>query len=619
MPTLGISRGNGHLLTEDKRRLAVIGSVPVESQPTKPSLDKGEPVLPGYYTMPEKTTEISAIIPAHGEILSLIYQQQQNKHIRALPGPSPNMDEPDMDHLANFTFYIFSVVIAVLLAVGVTWYMSIKHRKQVVSATSAAQTHRSVASVEKDENGRRVYHVGKLQFYPDVILGYGSAGTIVYEGNFDSRRVAVKRLVPELCGLAEKEAQLLRLSDKHSNVIRYFLTEQDSHFCYLALELAAGTLADFVEGNLQHNFSLTTLEIIEQALHGLQHLHGLGIVHRDLKPHNVLISMPHSKDGPPRALISDFGLCKRISHTSSWVAKTSSMGRTIGGTEGWIAPEILRRCFSNEKESDEQLDVVMKPNAPAVTAAVDIFSAGCLIYYALTKGKHPFGEPIKRQVNIQAGKADFFELVKMGMYPAKDLVEWMVTIEPHKRPTVHEVLAHPMFWPAAKQLGFLLDISDRLEKVKPEDRCPALINLERNSSIIVNHDWRKHVGDELQAELRSRRSYRGNSVRDLLRAIRNKKHHYQELSEEMKATLGEIPNGFLSFFTSRFPKLLIHVYRSSSCLGDEPLLSCYYHKTSLKPNPKSAPSDLCHQPDKEQEEEESEEEEKKENKESEKL
>ena len=35
--------------------------------------------------------------------------------------------------------------------------------------------------------------------------------------------------------------------------------------------------------------------------------------------------------------------------------------------------------------------------------AVDIFSSGCLIYYILTKGKHPFGDgDMIRQTNIES-------------------------------------------------------------------------------------------------------------------------------------------------------------------------------------------------------------------------
>ena len=40
------------------------------------------------------------------------------------------------------------------------------------------------------------------------------------------------------------------------------------------------------------------------------------------------------------------------------------------------------------------------------TCAVDIFSAGCVLYFAVTNGKHPFGDSLKRQSNIMGG--DFY-------------------------------------------------------------------------------------------------------------------------------------------------------------------------------------------------------------------
>lgn len=47
---------------------------------------------------------------------------------------------------------------------------------------------------------------------------------------YDSRPVAVKRLLPECFVVAEREVALLRESDTHPNVIRYFCTEQDRQF-----------------------------------------------------------------------------------------------------------------------------------------------------------------------------------------------------------------------------------------------------------------------------------------------------------------------------------------------------------------------------------------------------
>lgn len=37
------------------------------------------------------------------------------------------------------------------------------------------------------------------------------------------------------------------------------------------------------------------------------------------------------------------------------------------------------------------------------TSAVDIFSAGCLFYYVLSGGSHPFGQSLYRQANILSG------------------------------------------------------------------------------------------------------------------------------------------------------------------------------------------------------------------------
>lgn len=67
-------------------------------------------------------------------------------------------------------------------------------------------------------------------FNPTEILGKGCDGTFVYRGTYDSRQVAVKRLLPECFTVADREVALLRESDAHPHVIRYFCTEQDRQF-----------------------------------------------------------------------------------------------------------------------------------------------------------------------------------------------------------------------------------------------------------------------------------------------------------------------------------------------------------------------------------------------------
>ena len=43
-----------------------------------------------------------------------------------------------------------------------------------------------------------------------------------FRGKFDGRDVAVKRLIPECFSFADREVELLRESDQHPHVIRYF-------------------------------------------------------------------------------------------------------------------------------------------------------------------------------------------------------------------------------------------------------------------------------------------------------------------------------------------------------------------------------------------------------------
>lgn len=54
------------------------------------------------------------------------------------------------------------------------------------------------------------------------------------------------------------------------------------------------------------------------------------------------------------------------------------------------------------------------------TCAVDIFSVGCVFYYVLTKGKHPFGDSLRRQANILSGDHSLDSLPMTGT----DLVKY---------------------------------------------------------------------------------------------------------------------------------------------------------------------------------------------------
>ena len=185
------------------------------------------------------------------------------------------------------------------------------------------------------------------------------------------------------------------------------------------------------------NPRLDPTSVFRQALQGLAHLHNLDIAHRDVKPQNVLISTPGRK-GEVRAMISDFGLCKKLK-----VGRMSFSRRSgVAGTEGWIAPEML---LGNR----------------STTCLVDIFSMGCVYYYILTLGRHPFGETFHRQANILSAKHSLADLDEERDCLAASIVKRMVAFEPTERPSAQALLRHPVFWGREKLLTFLQDVSDR--------------------------------------------------------------------------------------------------------------------------------------------------------------
>ncbi|TRY64475.1 hypothetical protein DNTS_017157 [Danionella cerebrum] len=411
------------------------------------------------------------------------------------------------------------------------------------------------AASQSQNDHSDIVEVGKISFSPEKVLGHGTEGTFVFRGYFDGRRVAVKRILPECVEFAEREVQLLRESDEHPNVIRYFCTERDRQFTYIAIELCAATLQQYVEDPSCPYSNLNPVSLLEQTMCGLSHLHSLNIVHRDLKPRNILLSLPGAL-GRVRALISDFGLCKKLPDGRH----SFSLRSGIPGTEGWIAPELLI-------------------NAPKgnPTSAVDVFSAGCVFYYVTSKGEHPFGDTLRRQANILSGVyslAHFMEDLHEDVI-GRDLIEQMISAEPEHRPSAASILKHPFFWSPEKQLQFFQDVSDRIEK-EPADST-IVCRLETSGRSVVRTNWRMHISAPLQADLRKFRTYKGNSVRDLLRAMRNKKHHYHELPPEVQSALGEVPDGFVVYFTSRFPRLLLHTHSALAICAPERLFHPYYH------------------------------------------
>lgn len=420
-----------------------------------------------------------------------------------------------------------------------------------------------------------IIRIGALVVNTDKLIGTGSNGTMVFEGTFDGRDVAVKRMLLQFYDIASQETKLLRESDDHENVIRYFAQQQAAGFLYIALELCPASLADVI-GKPQDHRNLAQAgekdlpNVLLQITKGVSHLHKLRIVHRDLKPQNILVAL--DKDGKPRLLVSDFGLCKKLEGEQSSFRATTAHA---AGTTGWRAPELLLDDDAKEGHLHQTMaDASTEGNSGAVvsgagpvparraTRAIDIFSLGLVFFYVLTKGSHPYdshGTRYMREINIRKGEFQLDQLEVLGdyAYEARDLISSMLAADPKQRPTAKDVMAHPFFWPPKRRLEFLANVSDHFEKEKRDPPTAALQELERYAPAICGSDFLKPLGKEFVDSLGKQRKYTGTRLLDLLRALRNKKNHYEDMAESLKKHVGPLPDGYLSFWTRRFPSLLI--------------------------------------------------------------
>jgi len=202
----------------------------------------------------------------------------------------------------------------------------------------------------------------------------------------------------------------------HPNCVQLYEMFETSKKIYMVMELlTGGELFDRIVAKGSYS-EREASDLIKDITSAIQYLHSIGIVHRDLKPEN-LIYLNQRADSPIK--ITDFGLAKFRSGS-----KLEAM-TTACGTPGYVAPEVLK-------------------NEP-YGKAVDMWSLGVILYILLC-GFPPFYHESTAALykQIKKGEYDFPDPYWTDISDsAKNLVQCLLTVDPKKRYTAKQVLAHP--------------------------------------------------------------------------------------------------------------------------------------------------------------------------------
>ena len=113
-------------------------------------------------------------------------------------------------------------------------------------------------------------------------------------------------------------------------------------------------------------------------------MHRQNIAHRDLKPSNILIHQ--EKDGTFSARLADFGYALPLGGSGN-STDFLQLRRVVSGQHGTTGFKPLELLLAMRSKGG----IVMN-NAALIRA--DIFGLGCILFFILSKGKHPFGDDV---------------------------------------------------------------------------------------------------------------------------------------------------------------------------------------------------------------------------------
>ncbi|KAL6323187.1 hypothetical protein AAG906_027467 [Vitis piasezkii] len=297
-----------------------------------------------------------------------------------------------------------------------------------------------------------LFEVSRKYVPPIRPVGRGAYGIVCAAMNSETREeVAIKKIGNAFDNRIDakrtlREIKLLRHMD-HENVIvlkDIIRPPKRENFndVYIVYELMDTDLHQIIRSNQPLNDDHCRY-FLYQVLRGLKYVHSANVLHRDLKPSNLLLNANCDLK------IGDFGLARTTSETDFMTEYVV--------TRWYRAPELLLNCSE-------------------YTAAIDIWSVGCILGEIMTRQPLFPGRDYVHQLRLITeliGSPDDSSLGflrsdnarryvrQLPQYPrqqfqarfpnmspgAIDLLEKMLVFDPNRRITVEGALCHPYLAP----------------------------------------------------------------------------------------------------------------------------------------------------------------------------
>ncbi|KAG2231165.1 hypothetical protein INT48_002946 [Thamnidium elegans] len=220
------------------------------------------------------------------------------------------------------------------------------------------------------------------------------------------KEVAIKRcrLDPDREYKAAIIRELRIMSSGHSNLIRLREVTLWRDDVWMAMDLQrCSVFAVLCQRGIPEEH---TIHIACETLKGLNYLHNKGFIHRDIKCENLLLGW----NGEVK--LADFGLATR----------TTKRNRDRLGTSKWMAPEVIREQYYNEK--------------------IDMWSLGITVIEMMDRVPPHYlvKDEMELFSTILSEPSPTFTYSYPTMY-MRGLVAWLLDEHPSTRPSSKDVLS----------------------------------------------------------------------------------------------------------------------------------------------------------------------------------